>query len=75
MTNSASRPIVSSESTDERTLHQDPLTETVTGSTPDPVRPELPSNDLFQFFVCRSVSSWDEVTEILEMSFVLTTSQ
>ena len=57
-----------------KTLHQDPLlkqqmnnsasrpsSETVTGSTPDPVRPELPSND--PSFVCRSVSSWDEVTE------------
>ena len=34
-----------------------------TGSTPDPVRPELPSNDPDPDLLCRGVSSWDGVTE------------
>ena len=41
-----------------------PSSETITGSTPEPVRPELPSNDpSISGLFCRDVSSWDGVTE------------
>ena len=56
--NSASRP--SSETVDEESAST-PSNET--GSTPDPVRPELPSNDPDPDLLCRGVSSWDGVTE------------